>query len=269
MGSKDLEQAKEDCFRKLENEKTVERIEQSEKIQNLVHEDCDPNQMLLKLVTAANTRPTYYELDQIELHSFNEKEDDIDTFIRQFERIASIQKFDNSEWAVRLASLLTGKAAEAYIQMPIEDANDFEKVKKVLLQRYQLGDETYRLKFRDSRKEENETYVQFVQRMKTYFDRWIELSKNPDLKDLLLQEQFYLSCPSDLEIFVRQNSPTDITNVAEIADRYDQAFEVYENRMKCDLFESTSDYQVEDDIDSHTLNDSDICHYENEFDFRL
>ena len=267
---KDLEQMKEDCFRKLEYGKTVDRIEQINledgNMPNLVPEDFDPNHMLLKLMTAANIRPAYNELDPIELHSFNEKEGDIDTFIRQFERIAYIQKFDKSEWAIRLASLLTGKAAEAYIQMPFEDANDFKKVKKVLLQRYQLSDETYRLKFRESKKEENETYSQFVHRMKTYFDRWAELSTNPDLKDLLLQEQFYSNCSTDLEVFVCQNSPTDITNVAEIADRYDQAFEVYENRMKCDLLESTSDYQIENDIDTHTSFDEDIGQYENEYD---
>ena len=72
---------------------------------------------------------------------FSEGED-VEIYISTFERIASCNKWSRDTWAVRLASLLTRKAKEAYARMDLNDGNDFGKLKTAILERYDL-----RLKF--------------------------------------------------------------------------------------------------------------------------
>ena len=73
-----------------------------------------------------------------------------------------------------LSALLTGKGLEVYTSMPPEQAGDYPALKKAVLKRYQLTEEGFRLKFRDSKPEQGETVFQFMARVVRYFGRWAE-----------------------------------------------------------------------------------------------
>lgn len=53
-----------------------------------------------------------------------------------FERVAVACHWQTTDWAVRLAPLLTGKARAAYVCMEQENALDYEQVKEAILDKY-------------------------------------------------------------------------------------------------------------------------------------
>jgi len=60
----------------------------------------------------------------------------------------------------RLATLLTGKAREAYARMNASDSDNYGLLKKAILARYDLTAEAYRKTFPACRKYPDETFVE-------------------------------------------------------------------------------------------------------------
>ena len=85
------------------------------------------------------------EARSIKIPHLNEN-DDIEVYLTTFERIATANKWEKVSWAPRLATLLTGKATESFVRMDINDVGDYDKLKAVILARYNLTPEVYRKK---------------------------------------------------------------------------------------------------------------------------
>ena len=132
---------------------------------------------------------------------FNDQKDDMDAYLRRFERFATSMGWPASEWSTSLSALLTGKALEVYSRLSLEQANDYPVVKTSLLHRFQLTEEGFRLKFRNAKPEHGERYSQFVERLHSYLLRWMDLGDTPrtfeSLTDLLLREQMLNACGTD------------------------------------------------------------------------
>ena len=63
----------------------------------------------------------------------------LDNYVLRFERYATIAGWQRDTWAVRLSPLLSGKALDVYSGLSSEDARDYDKLQKALLQRYDIG----------------------------------------------------------------------------------------------------------------------------------
>ena len=128
------------------------------------------------------------------LPSFCDGKDNMDAYLKRFERFAKNAKWPAEEWATNLSTLLQGKASEVYSRLSTEDANDYEKLRDALLKRYQLKEEVFHQKFRNSKQEIGETAGQFVIRLSNYLARWMESGKVKatfeGLRDLIIREQF-------------------------------------------------------------------------------
>ena len=73
---------------------------------------------------------------------------DIDVFLSSYERLADVNKWPGTKWAIRIAPALTGTACEAFTRMPVEEAGDYSKLKHVVLMAYDLTPEAYRIRLR-------------------------------------------------------------------------------------------------------------------------
>ena len=126
-----------------------------------------------------------------------------------------------------LSALLTGKALEVYSRLSVEQASDYEEIKTSLLHRFQLTEEGFRLKFRNTNPEQSERYLQFVDRLHSYLVRWMDLGKNlktfESLKDLIIREQMLNVCDKDLSMFLKERNPKSADEMAKMADRYIEA----------------------------------------------
>ena len=161
------------------------------------------------------------------LPRFDEESDDIDAFLERFERFARSQRWAEDSWAVSLSPLLSGKGLDVYTSMPAEQANDYNELKRAVLRRYQLTEEGFRVRFRETKPKREETVYQYVARIKRYFERWVELSEIDqdfeNLKDLLLREQFINMCSADLALFLKERAPGHIDEVTRLAEQYLEA----------------------------------------------
>ena len=161
------------------------------------------------------------------LPSFVDGKDDLDAYLQRFQRFATTAKWENTGWASKLSALLPGRALEAYSRLCEEAALDYDRVQLALKKRYDLTEDGYRLKFRASKPEVDESPEQFIVRLDRYLLCRLELS-NTDrffegLKDLIVKEQFIESCPKELAIHLHERAPETLVQIAKIADQYLEA----------------------------------------------
>lgn len=58
-----------------------------------------------------------------------------DVFLKSSEKIAGVQKWDKSQWAVRLVPMLSVKALEAYSRVSDEESENHDAIKTAILKR--------------------------------------------------------------------------------------------------------------------------------------
>ena len=150
------------------------------------------------------------------------KEDDIESYLNMFERVAEQQGWPKELWSTQLGGLLSGEALDAFTSVPIESATDYDAVKEAILARYLVNAETYRLQFRDSHRGPGETYKLLLNRQTDLLKRWHQ-SAGSELKEIILLEQFLLSLPAELAVKLRERNPSTAKEAAEWADGYNLA----------------------------------------------
>lgn len=162
-----------------------------------------------------------------EIPCFNEKTDEIDSYLKRFERYAIATEKPKSDWAMLLSTLLTGKALTVYSRLSDDDYKNYNTLKKALLFTHELNADGFRRKFRGSKPEGGETYAQFVERITGYLKRWVDLSNTDKsfegMLDLMVRDQFYGVCSKELLVFVKEGQPTSVKDMAARADRYVEA----------------------------------------------
>ena len=116
---------------------------------------------------------------KVTLRKINEGED-IEVFLRSFEKLATSYKWNESEWAVRLVPQLTGKALEAYSRMSISVSGSYTHVKRAILERYGLNALAYREKFRHSKQDKTETFKEYALRVEGFLKYWVDTEEITD-----------------------------------------------------------------------------------------
>ena len=172
----------------------------------------------------------------IKLQPFVEGED-VEQYLTKFQKIMEMQNYDSETWTSRLHPLLTGKALETFHRLDADDAADFEVVRREILQRYRKDAEYYRRKFRESTKDVDETFPQYVTRMERYIDRWFEQAKKDsknvtEVLDMFMTEQLYSIMNDELSLTVRKAEPKTASEAAECAQKHINAKRATESKSR-------------------------------------
>ena len=152
---------------------------------------------------------------------FNEKE--VSKFFESFEKVASQLKWPKDYWAIMLQAVLTGKAQVAYSSMSAEESASYDKVKQAILKAYELVPEAYRQKFRDLRKIQGQTYMDFAKQKERLFEEWCktkDVSEFDSLRELLLLEEFKNCVPLEIKTHLEEVQVESLGNAAKFADEY-------------------------------------------------
>ena len=153
---------------------------------------------------------------------FQEKE--VDKYFLHFEKVAENLKWPKEHWTLLLQSVVIGKAREIYTQLSLEQSSDYDKVKEVILKAYELVPEAYRQKFRNCRKEHEQTHVEFARTKEQLFDRWCSSKKigsdYPKLRQLMLVEEFKRCINSNVKSFLDEKEVETLEKAARLADDY-------------------------------------------------
>ena len=152
---------------------------------------------------------------------FQEKE--VDKYFLHFEKVAE-KKWPKEHWTLLLQSVVIGKAREIYTQLPLDQSSDYDTVKNLILKAYELVPEAYRQKFRNCRKEHDQTHVEFARTKEQLFDRWCSSkdvrSDHAKLRQLMLVEEFKRCIHSDVKSFLDEREVETLDVAARLADDY-------------------------------------------------
>ncbi|XP_066274695.1 uncharacterized protein [Branchiostoma lanceolatum] len=158
------------------------------------------------------------------LPPFVDGKDEVDAYLQRFERFATANAWEPDTWASSLCALLTGRALEVFSRLDNTEAQDYKCIKEALMKRYNLTEEGFRAKFRQSKPEASESPGQFLVRINSYLERWVELSDATkhyeDLRDMFVREQFMETCSPDLAVHLRERAPKDLKELAQMAENF-------------------------------------------------
>ena len=153
--------------------------------------------------------------------------DDINAFFVRFERIAELLNLDHNSYAVRLGTLLTGKAVNIYATLPIETIKDYTLLKSALLLGFNKTPETYRLDFRSLKVSAGETYDQFCSQLGRCLDNWLRSNNVPAtynaLREFVIYDQFMASVSPDIRLFIKERNVIALPEVVKLADNWSMA----------------------------------------------
>ena len=153
---------------------------------------------------------------------FQEKE--VDKYFLHFEKVAENLNWPKEHWTLLLQSVLIGKAREIYTQLDVEQSHHYETVKELILKGYELVPEAYRQKFRNCKKDSNQTHVEFARNKEQLFDRWCcskKIDQNYDkLRQLVLVEEFKRCIQSDVKTFLCEKQVETLEEAARLANDY-------------------------------------------------
>ena len=79
-------------------------------------------------------------------------------------------KWPKEHWTLLLDSVVIGKTRKIYTLLSLEQSSDYDKVKELILAGNELVPESYK-QFRNCRKENDQTHVDFARTQEQLFDR--------------------------------------------------------------------------------------------------
>ncbi|CAM4628940.1 unnamed protein product [Lepidochelys kempii] len=147
--------------------------------------------------------------------------EDMDSFLTAFENACELHRVDPADRLQFLTPLLDPKAVEVYSRMTGPEAGDYELFKQALLREFGLTPEMYRRRFRSQRKTPEVTYLQLANRMQGYARKWTAGARaKEDLLDLIVLEQLYEQCPSDLRLWLVDKKLENPQHAGQLADEF-------------------------------------------------
>ena len=216
--------------KKMEREREEREREERERVRETEREERERDrqfQLELKALERANQTPSHTSSFDVSRNirlvpPFQEK--DVDKYFLHFEKVAENLKWPREHWTLLLQTVLLGKAREIYTQLSIEQCSNYDTVKDYILKGYELVPEAYRQKFRNCKKETNQTHVEFARTKTQLFDRWCS-SKGVEqdhakLRQLMLIEEFKRCIQPDIKTFIDEKQVETLDEAARLADDY-------------------------------------------------
>ena len=159
------------------------------------------------------------------LPNFNPDLDDLPAYISRFETTATQNKWSEEEKFIGLSNLLTGECLQ--ILHSLQDKS-YNALRDALFKRYKYTEEGFHDRFRKTNPREGEDFGNYVNRLVIAKDRWLESAgvKKDDFKglsDLVLKEQIYESCSSELVTFLKERDPKDTNKIVSLAEQFQTA----------------------------------------------
>ncbi|XP_065443424.1 uncharacterized protein LOC135982111 [Chrysemys picta bellii] len=147
--------------------------------------------------------------------------EDMDDFLEAFETACELHRVDPADRLRVLTPLLDPKSVALYRQLGEAEKGDYELFKKALLREFGLTPEMYRERFRSQDKTPEISYLQLAVRMERYASKWAGGAQTKeDLIKLLVLEQLYGRCPSDLRLWLVDRKPENPRQAGRLADEF-------------------------------------------------
>ena len=127
----------------------------------------------------------------------------------------------------RVSALLKGRALDVYDRLSTEDVADYDKLKDALLKIFDMIERGFRKKFRYSRSERSETFIQFSSRLCSYLNKWLTMGKVEKcfeaVCDFMARDQFLEACSRELFVHLKPKVCENLGVMAKEADLFAEA----------------------------------------------
>lgn len=150
-------------------------------------------------------------------------EDDPDEFFTQFEETARTMEWPIDKWPFLVQTALTGKGLSVYLSLENDTKKEYQAVKREVLKAYEITGESYRRKFRNTRNGPDQHYLEYSRQLSKLMEKWWrfqDIKAIEDAKRVFLLEQFLEGVPTDVRIYLCQQSINNIQNAASLAEDY-------------------------------------------------
>ncbi|GFW08812.1 retrovirus-related Pol polyprotein from transposon 412 [Trichonephila clavipes] len=169
--------------------------------------------------TTSDSNMPKLELQKL-LPIFDPKTTDITIYLNLFERQLTFLKVPIQQWVVYLVGLLPTEVSNLITKESFAYAQDYYKVKKILLKRFKLRAEKFRQMFSRHTKDPVKTWRDFYFDLQTYFDGWLKelkVTTLEELKDLIVADQIKKKTPQDykdhfLDQWCNWNNPLQLVD---------------------------------------------------------
>ncbi|GFX51656.1 retrovirus-related Pol polyprotein from transposon opus [Trichonephila clavipes] len=196
-------QEREDEIKRQEREDEIKRQEREDEIRRQEREDeLEKLKIEASLMSTGFRRERNSQNEGIQEHVpvglqklmriFDPKEGDISFYLILFERQARRIHIMEEDWVTNLVGLLSLEMANLITREPEEKANDYEHIKGMLLKRFKLSPEAFKVKFKRHCKSAENTWRDFGFELANHFNKWISGLKIYDfdrLKQLVIVEK--------------------------------------------------------------------------------
>ncbi|KAG1955346.1 gag-pol fusion protein [Pimephales promelas] len=100
--------------------------------------------------------------------------------------------------------------------------SDYDKVKEVILKKYEISPETYRLRFRSLSTDTEESPTELYIRLKDLFSKWVQLdvSSKTEIMETLVLEQYMRVLYPEVRIWVKERNPSTAGEAADLVESY-------------------------------------------------
>ncbi|GFW31246.1 retrovirus-related Pol polyprotein from transposon 17.6 [Trichonephila clavipes] len=162
---------------------------------------------------------------------FDPKQSDISLYLEIFERQAKRASIEKKEWVGQLLGLLPLGIVQFIARELEEQAENYDYVKKLLLERFKLSPEVFRQKFLRHKKKSDSTWKDFTFEITNYLDEWLnglEINTFQDLKDLMVVDQLKKRANASMKGNFLDNLTNlkSATQIAELFDNYEDVRKV-------------------------------------------
>ena len=145
--------------------------------------------------------------------------DDVEAYLTTFKRMMEAYQVDMAKWAYLLAPQLTGKAQQAYAAMA-----------EAILKRFNISEESYRMKFRAVSRRAEESYSKMATRMIDLLHKLTHgCERLADALELFAMEQLLNSVPVGVRIWLSERKPKTVAEAGSLADDYAPARNLKDN----------------------------------------
>ncbi|XP_068227609.1 uncharacterized protein [Palaemon carinicauda] len=153
------------------------------------------------------------------LPTFEEREPD--NYFSVFEDTAKNLNWPQDKWYLIIRNSFKGKALSVCATMLEE--HDYFIIKQAILDAYSITAEGYRQIFRNSQKQVQQTFLEFMNGKIKQFQKWVDkvdVKTFEQLKDLIVMEEFLRKIPGSINVYLREQNEYDPKKAALKADDY-------------------------------------------------
>ncbi|XP_035224031.1 uncharacterized protein LOC118196690 [Stegodyphus dumicola] len=158
------------------------------------------------------------------MQRYNPESSDISLYLAMFERQARKAKVEEGDWVSHLMALLPMDIVSIILREPEQELDNYSYVKKILLQRFKLNPEAFRVKFVQHQRRAGSLYKDFAFELKNYLDEWlngVDVRDFDALKDLMLTDQIKRRVNSEIREHFVDEWPSIISS-AELVKKLDE-----------------------------------------------